>query len=123
MAKMNLQKNTEEKKHPYLERKKRKATNVFGKLSSKKSSRLELRLSAEEKENIMKAVDFFQERGISEFILKRIRPDVEKAIESEKQIKLSNEAWVGFLDLLNNKPKASDSLKDAMKSYLDSKGN
>jgi uncharacterized protein (DUF1778 family) len=84
----------------------------------KKNERIDLRVSLEEKTKLRKAVEFCGER-MSDFILKRVMPDVDRLLAAEQRIKLNQEAWEGFVSLLNSQKPASPSLKRAMQEYRD----
>ena len=75
-----------------------------------------MRVSSEEKTKLKKAVEFSGER-MSDFILSRVMPEVDRLLAAEKQIKLSQEAWEGFVSLLTNPKPASSKLKQAMQEY------
>jgi uncharacterized protein (DUF1778 family) len=77
----------------------------------KKSSRIEIRVTAQEKTEILQAVHYYSENSVSDFILHRIRPDIS---EMQKTI-LS-----AVLDSADTE--VSTYLRDCMKEYLDKQG-
>ena len=85
-------------------------------LKKKKNDKVDFRVSADDKLKIKAAADFTGE-NLSDFILSRIMPDVERLIASEAKIRLNNAAWSGFAEMLSSPKKASDSLKAAMKKF------
>jgi uncharacterized protein (DUF1778 family) len=86
--------------------------------AKKKISRVDLRVSPEDKKRLQMAVDFTGER-VTDFIMRRIMPDVNRILEAEKQIVLNDEAWSGFISMLQASPKkANPKLKKAMVEYL-----
>ena len=87
----------------------------------KKNERLDFRISSVDKLKIQRAMAFL---GVStaDFVLKRIMPDVERVIAEEEKIHLNNEAWTGFVNLLQSPKPASASLKSAMQEYRKTQG-
>lgn len=83
---------------------------------SQKNSRIEFRTTNSDKQKIVKASKFVGE-DMSEFILKRILPEVERILEAEKRVQLDDLAWNSFVSLLINPPKASSHLKKSMTEY------
>lgn len=84
---------------------------------SKKIERIEFRIEPELKKKIQIAAEFSDEK-ISDFILKRIMPEVERLIETERKVKLDQEAWDSFVGILQSPKPASKNLKSSMKEYL-----
>ena len=87
----------------------------------KRNERLDFRITKEDKTKIQRAVEFL---GVStaDFVLQHVMPNVEKVIAQEEKIRLNNEAWKGFVQLLEKPKSASTSLKSAMREYLDAQG-
>lgn len=85
-------------------------------VKKKKDERIDLRVSADQKAKIQKAVDA---RGVklSEFILSLVMPEVEQILIEQERIVLNNKAWQSFIDLLEKPTSASSTLKAAMKDY------
>ncbi|MCX6131153.1 MAG: DUF1778 domain-containing protein [Proteobacteria bacterium] len=82
----------------------------------KKLDRLDLRINAEVKTKIKQASAFVEE-DMTEFVMKRIMPDVDRILEAERQIKLSDASWLSFESILFSPKKASPKLKSAIKEY------
>ena len=87
----------------------------------KRTERLDLRVSKEDKSKITRAVDFVGE-SMAEFVLKRILPEVERLIAQEEKIRLKDQAWNAFVGMLETSRPASASLKRTMKEYRKSQG-
>lgn len=82
----------------------------------KLNDRLDLRVNVENKARIKKACALVQE-DMTEFVMKRVMPDVDRILEAERQIKLNDNAWLSFETMLLGPKKASSKLKTAMEEY------
>jgi uncharacterized protein (DUF1778 family) len=90
-------------------------------LNKKKNERVDIRVSAEEKHMILEAAKFSGEK-MSDFILSRIMPDVERLIATQTRIRLGEESWNAFVEMLQSPKPAPKKLKEAMKEYRKAKG-
>jgi uncharacterized protein (DUF1778 family) len=84
--------------------------------TNKRNQRVDFRVSSEDKSKLLRAADFAKE-SMADFILNRIMPEVERIIAQEEKIRLSQQAWTGFVQLLETPRPASSSLKAAMQDY------
>lgn len=84
----------------------------------KKLDRIEFRVVAEQKIKIKQACELVKE-DMTEFMMKRVMPDVDRILDAERQIKLNNASWLSFEAMLVTPKKASSKLKVAIKEYSD----
>lgn len=84
--------------------------------ANKKLDRLDLRVKSEVKAKLKRASKFVNE-DMTEFVMKRVMPDVERILEAERKIRLNDTAWESFESMLLTPRKASTRLKESMKEY------
>ena len=83
-----------------------------------KSVRANLRFSKEEKELIEQAASIGHQ-AFSEFIRQNMLKKAREVIQEQKSIELGDEAWGSFVAILEEPPRPSQRLKQAMKAFLD----
>lgn len=83
--------------------------------------RIDFRISAENKDKIMRASDYLGEK-MSDFILKRVLPEAERLLEQQKRIRLNEQQWDSFLAMMTDPAPASKGLKSSMAKYRKNQG-
>jgi uncharacterized protein (DUF1778 family) len=83
-----------------------------------KSVRANLRFSREEKELIEQAASIGHQ-AFSEFIRQNMLKRAKEVIQEQRSIELGHEAWRSFVAMIEEPPRPSQRLKQAMKAFLD----
>ena len=87
-----------------------KATN------GRKSSRLEARITADQKELIERAAAY-QGRTVSDFVIQTVQEAAQSVIQDHEVIRLNREQSSAFVDLLLHPPPPNKRLRNAAKRH------
>jgi uncharacterized protein (DUF1778 family) len=81
------------------------------------SSRIEVRLTSEQKELFENAAQLAGHRSLSDFIVQTIQAKASEVVNQQAAITLSKRDAVMFVDLITNAPKPNAKLKKAYANY------